>query len=47
MRNWGQFTARAGITTYNTLGPGAGSAPLTLLHNAWRTVGGLSLPGFW
>lgn len=46
LRNWGQFTERAGITTYNTLGPGAESVPLALLHNVWRTVGGLSLAGF-
>ena len=46
IQNWGQFTERAGITTYNTLGPGAASVPLSLLNNAWRTLGGLSLPGF-
>ena len=45
-QNWGQFTERAGITTYNTLGPGAESVPLALLNNAWRTVAGLSLSGF-
>ena len=46
IQNWGQFTERAGITTYNTFGPGAESVPLALLNNAWRTVAGLSLPGF-
>jgi len=45
-RNWGQFTERAGITTYNTLGPGAESVSLALLNNTWRTLGGLSLTGF-
>ncbi|PID85093.1 MAG: hypothetical protein CSB13_09820 [Chloroflexi bacterium] len=44
--NWEQFTERAGITTYHTLGPGAKSVPLALLRNVWRTVGGLSLPRF-
>jgi hypothetical protein len=46
IQNWGQFTERAGIATYNTLGPGAASVPLALLNNVWRTLGGLSLPGF-
>ena len=46
LRNWEQFTARAGITTYNTLGAGADSVPLAILGNAWQTIGGLILPNF-
>ena len=46
LRNWDQFTARAGITTYNTLGPGADSVLLAILNNVWRTLSGLILPSF-
>jgi 4-amino-4-deoxy-L-arabinose transferase-like glycosyltransferase len=44
--NWQQFIARAGVTSYNTLGPGASSVPLALLTNVGRTLAGFSLPGF-
>jgi hypothetical protein len=43
--HWSVFTARASVATYNTLGPGAQSVPLAILHNLGRTVGGLFLPG--
>ncbi len=46
LRHGGMFTERAGITTYNTLGPGAKSIPLAVLRNLGHTLGGLSLPGF-
>lgn len=46
LRHWDIFTERAGVTTYNTLGPGADSVPLAILRNLGRTLGGLSLPGF-
>lgn len=46
LQNWGVFTERMGVTTYNTLGPGAASVPLALLRNAGLTLAGLSLPGF-
>ena len=46
LRNWEQFTARAGITTYNTLGAGADSIPLAILNNTWHTFAGLILPNF-
>jgi hypothetical protein len=46
LRHGGMFTERAGITTYNTLGPGAESVPLAVLRNLGHTLGGLSLPGF-
>lgn len=46
LQNWGQFTQRMGVTTYNTFGPGADSVPLALLRNLGRTLGSLSLPGF-
>jgi hypothetical protein len=44
--HWDVFTARAGVATYHTLGPGAESAPLAIWRNLGRTVGGLFLPGF-
>jgi hypothetical protein len=46
LQNWSVFTERMGVTTYNTLGPGAASVPLALLRNAGLTLAGLSLPGF-
>lgn len=46
LTHWDVFTARTGVATYNTLGPGADSAPLALLRNLGRTLGGLVLPGF-
>lgn len=45
-QNWDQLTARAAVTTYNTLGEGAESIPLALLRNTSRTLAGLSVPGF-
>ncbi|MDJ0752285.1 MAG: hypothetical protein QNJ45_02120 [Ardenticatenaceae bacterium] len=45
-QNWDQLTARAAVTTYNTLGEGAESIPLALLRNSGRTLAGLSVPGF-
>jgi hypothetical protein len=44
-QNWDQFMLRAGVASYNTLGPGADSVPLALLRNLGLTLGGLSLPG--
>lgn len=46
LTHWDAFAGRGGITTYNTLGPGAASVPLAVLRNVWRTMGGLVLPGF-
>lgn len=46
LTHWNVFTARAGVTTYNTLGPGAESVPLAIARNLGRTIGGLFLPGF-
>lgn len=46
LTNWDIFTARAGVATYNTLGPGAESVPLAVLRNLGRALGGLILPGF-
>jgi hypothetical protein len=40
------FAHRAILTSYNTLGPGAASAPLAVLANLLRTLVGFSLPGF-
>lgn len=40
------FAQRAILTSYNTLGPGATSAPLAVLTNLLRTLVGFSLPGF-
>jgi hypothetical protein len=45
LTHWDAFAGRAGIATYNTLGPGAASVPLALLRNVGRTLGGLVLPG--
>ncbi|MBK8988397.1 MAG: hypothetical protein IPM39_20410 [Chloroflexi bacterium] len=44
--HWDAFAGRVGVATYNTLGPGAASVPLTLLRNLGRTLAGLFLPGF-
>ncbi len=41
-----EFWARATITTYNTLGPGASSIPLALLNNVVHTFAGISWPGW-
>ncbi len=46
LQNWGQFTGRAGLSTYNTLGPGAESVPHAVLTNLRRTLAGFSLPGY-
>lgn len=46
LQNWAQFTGRAGLSSYNTLGPGAGSVPRALLTNLGRTLAGFSLPGY-
>jgi 4-amino-4-deoxy-L-arabinose transferase-like glycosyltransferase len=46
LQNWGQFTLRAGVSSYNTFGPGSASVPRALLANAGHTLAGLSLPGF-
>lgn len=43
------FLTRAGLTAYNTLGPGAqvhGGAPLAILKNLGRTLAGFTVPGF-
>lgn len=45
-QNWAQLTARAAVTTYNTLGPGAEFVPLAILQNVGRTFGGLFLSGW-
>ncbi len=44
-QHWDQFMLRAGVASYNTLGPGADNVPLALLRNLGLTLGGLSLPG--
>jgi 4-amino-4-deoxy-L-arabinose transferase-like glycosyltransferase len=46
LQHWEQFTGRAGVSSYNTLGPGAASVPLALLSNLYDTLAGFSLPGF-
>jgi hypothetical protein len=45
-QNWEQLTARAFVTTYNTLGPGAGFVPTAVFRNLTATLGGLFLPGW-
>jgi 4-amino-4-deoxy-L-arabinose transferase-like glycosyltransferase len=44
-QHWDQFLLRAGVASYNTLGPGADNVILALLRNLGRTLGGISLPG--
>lgn len=46
LQNWAQFAGRAGLSSYNTLGPGAESVPRALLTNLLKTLAGFSLPGY-